>query len=233
MSTNKETTYCYRYPRPCVTVDCVIFGYDLAKLSVLLVQRANEPYQGLWALPGGFLEMTEDATQGALRELQEETGLQLVDLTQFHTFTAPSRDPRDRVISVAHYALTRLQPVKGNDDAACARWFELDKVPQLAFDHDRILSMAEQALRQQIHFSPIGIELMPEVFTIDELQNLYETILGKSINRQDFYNKIMRLEMLEQIDGTIAPSHEKDNILFRFNKAKYEELKQKGFRLEF
>ena len=184
-------------------------------------------------MPGGFLKMDECAEEGALRELQEETGLEGAYIRQFHTFTAPERDPRERVITIAYYALVRMQEVKGGDDADDARWFALDEVPQLAFDHDQILRKAEQTLRQQIHFEPVGFELLPEQFTIKELQNLYEAILGIRFDRRNFYNKMKRLEMLEQLDGTVNPSQKKEAFLFRFNKAKYEELKQKGFRLEF
>ena len=229
----EEKLYCYEYPHPSVTTDCVIFGFDGTKLSVLLVKRGVEPYEGKWAFPGGFLKMEEDAETGAKRELQEETGLEDAYMRQFHTFSAPERDPRERVITIAYYALVRMQEVKGGDDAAEARWFTLDKVPQLAFDHDRILRKAEQALRQQIHFEPVGFELLPEEFTIKELQNLYEAILDVRFDRRNFYNKMKRLGMLEQLGETVNPSQKKEAFLFRFNKAKYDELKQKGFRLEF
>ena len=231
--TQEGLNFCYKYPHPSVTTDCVIFGFDGAKLKVLLIQRGIEPYKGLLVFPGGFLQMDESAEEGALRELHEETGLEGAYIRQFHTFTAPERDPRERVITIAYYALVRMQEVKGGDDAADARWFALDEVPQLAFDHDQILRRAEQALRQQIHFEPVGFELLPEAFTIKELQNLYEAILGVRFDRRNFYNKMKRLEMLEQLDETINPSQKKEAFLFRFNKAKYEELKQKGFRLEF
>ena len=229
----KEKMYCYKYPHPSVTTDCVIFGFDGTKLSVLLIERGVEPYKDRWALPGGFLKMNEDADTGAERELHEETGLEGAYIRQFYTFTAPERDPRERVITIAYYALVRMQDVKGGDDAADARWFALDEVPQLAFDHDIILRKAEQALRQQIHFEPVGFELLPEEFTIKELQNLYEAILGVRFDRRNFYNKMKRLEMLEQMEETVNPSQKKEAFLFRFNKAKYDELKQKGFRLEF
>ena len=225
--------YCYKYPHPSVTTDCVIFGFDGTKLSVLLIERGVEPYKDRWALPGGFLKMNEDADTGAKRELKEETGLEGAYIQQFYTFTAPERDPRERVITIAYYALVRMQDVKGGDDAADARWFALDEVPQLAFDHDRILRKAEQALRQQIHFEPVGFELLPEEFTIKELQNLYEAILGVRFDRRNFYNKMKRLEMLEQMEETVNPSQKKEAFLFRFNKAKYKKKKKKGFRLEF
>lgn len=231
--TNEELKYCYKYPHPSVTTDCVIFGFDGTKLSVLLVKRGVEPYKGRWAFPGGFMNMDESAEEGALRELQEETGLKGAYIRQFHTFTAPERDPRERVITIAYYALVRMQEVTGGDDADDARWFTLDEVPQLAFDHDQILRKAQKALRQQIHFEPIGFELLPEAFTIKELQNLYEAILDVHFDRRNFYNKMKRLEMLDAMNEKVNPSKKKEAILFRFNKAKYNELKQKGFRLEF
>lgn len=231
--TTEELKYCYKYPHPSVTTDCVIFGFDGTKLRVLLVQRGFEPYKGRWAFPGGFMQMDESAEEGALRELQEETGLKGAYIRQFHTFTNPQRDPRERVITIAFYALVRMQEVQGGDDAADARWFALDEVPQLAFDHDQILRKAEQALRRQIHFEPIGFELLPEEFTIKELQNLYEAILNVRFDRRNFYNKMRRLEMLEQQNASSEPLPKREAFLFRFNKAKYDELKQKGFRLEF
>lgn len=233
MNTGETAKYCYKYPHPSVTTDCVIFGFDGARLMVLLIQRGMEPYKGRWAFPGGFLEMEESADEGALRELQEETGLRGAYIRQFHTFTAPQRDPRERVITIAYYALVRMQDVKGGDDAADARWFALTEVPQLAFDHDQILRKAEQVLRQQIYFEPIGFELLPNQFTIKELQSLYEAILDVRFDRRNFYNKMKRLEILEQTENTVNPTMKKKARLFRFNKQKYEELKQKGVRLEF
>lgn len=233
MNTGETAKYCYKYPHPSVTTDCVIFGFDGARLMVLLIQRGMEPYKGQWAFPGGFLEMEESAEEGALRELREETGLRGAYIRQFHTFTAPQRDPRERVITIAYYALVRMQDVKGGDDAADARWFALTEVPQLAFDHDQILRKAEQALRQQIYFEPIGFELLPNQFTIKELQSLYEAILDVRFDRRNFYNKMKRLEILEQTENTVNPTMKKKARLFQFNKQKYEELKQKGVRVEF
>lgn len=230
---DEERKYCYKYPHPSVTTDCVIFGFDGVKLRVLLVERGIEPYKGRWAFPGGFLNMDESAEAGALRELKEETGLEGAYIRQFHTFTDPHRDPRERVITIAYYALVKLQEVQGGDDAAAARWFALDEVPQLAFDHDQILRKAQQTLRQQIHFEPIGFELLPEKFTIRELQNLYEAVLDLHFDRRNFYSKMKRLEMLEPTGETANPSQKKEALLFRFNADKYAELKQKGFRLEF
>ena len=230
---NEELKYHYKYPHPSVTTDCVIFGFDGSNLKVLLVQRGIEPYKGRWAFPGGFLRMDESAEEGALRELREETGLQGAYIKQFHTFSDPKRDPRERVITIAYYALVKLQEVIGGDDAAQARWFALNEVPSLAFDHDQILRRAEQELRKQIHFEPIGFELLPEKFTMKELQQLYEAILNVKFDRRNFYNKMLHLGILTQLDETVRNSPKKEAFLYRFNPEMYEEMKNKGFRLEF
>lgn len=225
--------YSYKHPHPAVTTDCVIFGFDGSKLMVLLIERGIEPYKGRWAFPGGFLNINESAEAGALRELQEETGLTGAYIEQFHTFTAPERDPRERVISIAYYALVRIQEVKGGDDAAQARWFALDEVPQLAFDHDHILRMALSKLRERIHFQPIGFELLPEKFTMKELQSLYEAILEVKFERRNFAKKMLHYELVNQLDETTWPTPKREATLFSFNKANYDEFKKKGFQLEF
>jgi 8-oxo-dGTP diphosphatase len=229
----EEQMYCYRYPHPAVTTDCVIFGFDGEKLQVLLIERGIEPFKGRWAFPGGFIKMDETAEEGALRELKEETGMENAFIQQFHTFSNPLRDPRERVITIAFYALVRIQEVKGGDDAASARWFPLDEIPALAFDHDHMLRMATQRLRQEIHFHPIGFELLPEKFTLRELQSLYEAILGITFDRRNFAKKMLHLEILNELDETVWPTPKREAKLFSFNAGKYEELKRKGFRMEF
>jgi 8-oxo-dGTP diphosphatase len=229
----EENKYCYKYPHPAVTTDCVIFGFNGERLQVLLIERGIEPYKGRWAFPGGFLKMDETAEEGAKRELKEETGLENAYIQQLHTFSAPNRDPRERVITIAYYALVKIQKVKGGDDAASARWFPLNEIPSLAFDHDYILRMATKKLREQIHFEPIGFELLPEKFTIKELQSLYEAILGINFDRRNFAKKMLHLEILTELDETIWPTPKREARLYKFNSDKYEELKRKGFRIEF
>lgn len=229
----EEKNYCYKYPHPSVTTDCVIFGFDGSKLKVLLIERGIEPYKGRWAFPGGFLKMEESAEEGALRELQEETGLTGAYIEQFHTFTDPKRDPRERVITIAYFALVRIQDVKGGDDAAKAQWFALDEIPQLAFDHDMILRMAQSRLRERIHFQPIGFELIPEKFTMKDLQELYEAILEVKFERSNFAKKMLHYELVEQLEETVWPTPKREARLYRFNKKNYEEFKKKGFQLEF
>lgn len=231
--TMEEKNYCYKHPHPSVTTDCVIFGFDGTQLQVLLIERGIEPYKGKWAFPGGFLNMDESAEEGALRELQEETGLTGAYIEQFHTFTEPNRDPRERVITIAYYALVRIQEVKGGDDAARAKWFALDEVPQLAFDHDMILRTALARLRERIHFQPIGFELLPEKFTMKELQSLYEAILQVKFERRNFAKKMLHYDLVTQLEETTWPTAKREAYLFSFNKENYEEFKKKGFQLEF
>ncbi|MCR5132291.1 MAG: NUDIX hydrolase [Prevotella sp.] len=229
----EEKKYCYAYPHPSVTTDCVIFGFDGTKLNVLLVERGVEPYKGRWAFPGGFMKMNETALEGAKRELEEETGLKDVYIKQFHAFTGVERDPRERVITIAYYALVRISEVKGGDDAAKAEWFPINSVPSLAFDHDLILREALDALRRQIHFEPIGFQLLPEKFTMTQLQHLYEAILGVKFDRRNFSNKMLKLGLLTDLDERITLVNKKEAFLYKFNPENYAFLKEKGFRLEF
>ena len=226
--------YTYQYPHPAVTTDCVIFGYDLREgLSILLVQRGIDPFKGRWAFPGGFLRMDEDADTGARRELMEETGFEAESITQFGAFTAVDRDPRERVITIAYLALVRKGDVQGGDDAADARWFPVTAVPPLAFDHDRILRIALERLKEQIHFRPVGFELLPDVFTMSQLQALYEAILGVRFDRRNFSSKMLKLGLLQPTGQRPADAARRIPQLYRFNLQKYDDLKQSGFRLEF
>ena len=226
-------TYTYKYPHPSVTADCVIFGFDGVSIKMLLIQRGIEPFKGKWALPGGFMKIDETAEECAKRELEEETGLKNAAVEQFYTFSDVNRDPRERVITVAHDARVRLSEVKGGDDAASARWFAMDEVPSLAFDHDRILRMAVNRLKERIYFEPIGFELLPEVFTMTELQNLYEAILEVKFDRRNFYNKMLKLGILSEAEPRPTNASRRTPSKYRFNAEKYAELKQKRFRLEF
>lgn len=228
-----ENRYCYKYPHPSVTADCVIFGFDGVSIKVLLIQRGIEPFKGKWAFPGGFMQIDETVEECARRELEEETGLKNASVEQFYTFSDVNRDPRERVITVAHYALVRLSEVKGGDDATSAQWFAENEIPSLAFDHDRILRMARNCLKERICFEPIGFELLPEVFTMSELQNLYEAILEVKFDRRNFYNKMLKLGILTEAEPRDEQASRRTPTKYRFNAAKYAELKQKGFRLEF
>ena len=235
MEENKteDGLYCYKYPHPAVTTDCVIFGFDGEKLNVLLVKRGGPPYLGWWAFPGGFVKMDESAETSARRELKEETQLSAGYMEQLHTYSAPGRDSRERVITIAYIALVRISEVKGGDDAAEAQWFPIDQVPHLAFDHDYILRDALARLRERIHFHPIGYELLPEKFTLKQLQALYESVLGIRFDRRNFAKKMLHLDILTQLDETVWPTPKREANLYTFNLEKYNELKRRGFRLEF
>lgn len=229
----EDKKFCYRYPHPAVTADCVIFGFDGDKINVLLVKRGGEPYLGWWAFPGGFVKIDESAEEAALRELEEETQLSTSYMEQFHTYSSPGRDPRERVITIAYLALVKISEVKGGDDAAEAQWFPIDNVPHLAFDHDVILRDALNRLRERIHFHPIGFELLPDKFTLKQLQSLYEAVLGIRFDRRNFAKKMLHLDILQQLDETVWPTPKKEAKLFTFKIEKYNELKRRGFRLEF
>lgn len=239
----KKGQYIYEYPHPALTADCVIFGYDGKELKVLLIRRGVEKeastvaFTGEWALPGGFMDIEKDRTiaHTAARELQEETGLKMAarDFKEVATFSDIKRDPRERVVTIAHYALVKLFAVEASTDAEKAEWFSMNDVPSLAFDHDQILRVACSRLRQDIHFEPVGFDLMPEVFTLPQLQNLYESILEVKFDRRNFANKMKHFGMLIEVESDVPRHGTRIPIKYRFDKDNYDRLKAKGFQLEF
>ena len=168
----EENKYHYKYPHPSVTTDCVIFGFDGESVKVLLIERGGEPYKGCWAFPGGFLEMDESAEEGARRELMEETGLTTPFVKQFHAFSAPDRDPRERVLTIAYYSLVRLSEVKGMDDAKQAKWFPLNEVPKLAFDHDEMLRVAKEDISKEIRLMTKDWQELTKGFSKEEVEKI-------------------------------------------------------------
>ncbi len=226
--------FSYKYPRPAVTVDCVIFGWQpMQKLKLLLIERAHDPHAGCWALPGGFVDMDEDIDTAARRELQEETGVTNVFIEQLYTFGAPERDPRGRTISVAYYALVNLsehEPV-ADSDAAQVAWFGLEELPELAFDHALIVKTAIARLRGKVRYQPIGFELLPQEFTLSELQLLYETILDKPLNKRNFRSKLLKMNILAQKGQQIEVAH-RPATLYSFDEARYKVLEAEGFVFE-
>ena len=192
--------YSYKYSRPALSVDCVVFGVDSETLKVLLIQRAQSPFQGQWALPGGFVEMNETVAEAARRELEEETGLTNVFLEQLYTFSAVERDPRERVVSVAHYALVRMSDHKAQaaTDAADADWFPADDAPHLAFDHADILAYALRRLRYKLEYRAVAFQLLPETFTLTELQEAYEHILNEQLDKRNFRRKVLAAGIVEE-----------------------------------
>lgn len=230
-----EMPYCYEYPRPNLAVDCVIFGLDdQDALKVLLIRRNLEPFKDQWALPGGFVHIDESLDEAARRELQEETGVKNLFLEQLYTFGETTRDPRERVVSVAYYALINLSehPVEAATDACDADWFPVRETPSLAFDHEQILNKAVNRLRSKVRYEPIGFELLPKKFTIPQLQRLYETILGIKLDRRNFFRKFRQTQLLIDLDETQEGVPHRAAKFYQFNEDKYKELKAKGFNFE-
>ena len=191
--------FTYEYARPAVTVDITIFTVRNDELNVLLIKRAEPPFQGEWALPGGFVIKDESLTQAAERELVEETGVCGVYLEQLFTFGTPGRDPRGHVITVAYSALIPSDNLKlqASTDAEGVAWFGIDKLPDLAFDHDEILELSLDRLVAKLEYSTIAFQLMAESFTLTELQHVYELIARDQIDKRNFRKRILALGAIE------------------------------------
>jgi 8-oxo-dGTP diphosphatase len=188
-------------PRPLVTVDVVVFALQDDDLRVLLIRRRQWPCEGMWAIPGGRVRPQEPLEAAALRKLEEETGLTDVYLEQLYTFGAPRRDPRDRVITVAYFAVVpapriRIVP-RAAADAEHVRLWSIYDLPPLAFDHAEILDYALTRLRYKLEYTAVGFELLPEVFTLSELQSAYEIVLGEELDKRNFRRKILAAGVIE------------------------------------
>ena len=217
-----------------VTVDIVIFTVRDRALQVLLVKRGIPPFQGQHAIPGGFIHEEESLEDAALRELYEEAGVRNVFLEQLYSFGDPRRDPRGRVITVAYYALIASDEVSLNpgSDAAEAGWFPLDALPSLAFDHQRILEYAVERLRNKLEYTTVGFELLPQKFTLSELQAVYEAILGRRLDKRNFRRKIALLGILKPLREWQRTGR-KPAQLYRFAARRFEKLKDKGILFPF
>jgi len=226
--------YKYEYPHPAVTVDCVVFGLDGGTLEVLLIQRALEPFRGTWALPGGFIKMDEDLEAGARRELEEETGVSQLYLEQLGAYGAPGRDPRERVITVAWFAIVNRfeHKVRASTDAVDAHWFPLDGLPELAFDHATILADGLKRLQQQLRRQPLGFEFLPKEFTLTQLQRLYETILREELDKRNFRKKLLSTNLLIPLDKVEEGVAHRAAQLFRFDNESYRQLQAQGYGFE-
>lgn len=193
-------SYQYDYPHPAVSVDIVVFTIENDELKVLLIQRGLEPFEGQWALPGGFVGINEGLSTAAKRELKEETGVGATYLEQLRTFGDPDRDPRERVISVAYYAL--IPPVRlslsAATDARDAQLYSINALPTLAFDHARILELAQQRVKERLNDSDIAYQLLPKTFTMFELRRVHELFLGEEVDKRNFLKKIIALDQIEE-----------------------------------
>ena len=224
--------FSYEFERPGLTVDCVIFGLDLEEgtLKVMLIERDLEPFEGMWAIPGGFVRSGETLEAAAARELREETGITDVFLEQLYTFGRPGRDPRGWVVSVAYYALVSpdKHTIQASTDARQARWFPADSLPRLAFDHAEILNTALERLRGKLTYAPIGFELLPRKFTIKQLQKLYEIVLGTSLDNRNFRKKIFGLDVLKELKEMQRGVPHRAARLYEFDERKYRQLVRRG-----
>jgi len=224
----------YEYPRAALTVDCVVFGLDDEDLKVMLIQRDLPPFEGKWALPGGFVQVDETLDEAARRELEEETGLHKVFLEQLYAFSAVDRDPRERVVSVAYYALVTLRDhrVQAATDAREAAWFPVHDVPSLAFDHAEILGHALERLRDKLSYQPIGFELLPKKFALSQLQHVYEVVLERELDKRNFRKKALATGLLVETDEAQQDVAHRAARLYRFDERKYKRLAKDGFYFE-
>ncbi|GAB5402687.1 MAG: NUDIX domain-containing protein [Aureliella sp.] len=227
-------SFSYEFPRAAVTVDCVVFGLDEDDLKIMLIQRDLPPFRGKWALPGGFIRLDETVEEAARRELREETGLKNIFLEQLYTFGDLDRDPRERVITVAWYALVRLSDhrVLAATDARDAAWFALDDLPRLAFDHQAILDVAYKRLQGKVRYEPIGFELLPRKFTLTQLQKLYEIVLNRKLDKRNFRKKILSLGVLKELDEFETDVAHRAARLYRFDRKLYREKIKQGVNFE-
>ena len=227
-------SFTYTYARPALAVDCVVFGLDDEDLKVLLIRRGIEPFAGRWALPGGFVHLDEALSAAARRELFEEAGLEKVYLEQLYTFGDVGRDPRERVVSVAYYALVKLSEhkVRAATDAKEALWFGLDDLPKLAFDHDIIVEKAIERLRGKVRYAPIGFELLPKKFTLTQLQRVYEKILDVELDKRNFRKKVLATGLLSELDEVEQDVAHRAARLHMFDEKQYRKLEKEGFLFE-
>ena len=226
--------YSYEYPRPAITVDCVVFGLDEEDLKVLLIERGLEPFAGCWAVPGGFVHVGETLEDAARRELLEETGLDRVFLEQLYTFGNPDRDPREHVVTVAYYALVNIydHKVQAATDARNAEWFTVSDLPELAFDHETILQVALDRLKGKVRYQPIGFELLPKQFTLSQLQHLYETILERDLDKRNFRKKVLTFGFIEDTGKIQKDVAHRAAKLYCFNERAYRRLLKEGMDFE-
>ncbi|HSI21341.1 MAG TPA: NUDIX domain-containing protein [Verrucomicrobiae bacterium] len=207
-----------KYEHPYLTVDIIILTIRDDQFEVALIKRGIEPFKGKWAIPGGFVRMDESLEAAALRELEEETGVADVYLEQLYTFGDVGRDPRDRVVTVAYFALVPSDKLHlvGASDADDAQWFSVDKLPELAFDHAKVMQCAVDRVRSKLDYSTIAFRLLPDEFRLSELQRVYEIILGEPQDKRNFRKKILSLNLVEETGEKHAGASHRPAALYRF-----------------
>jgi 8-oxo-dGTP diphosphatase len=215
-----------------ISIDCVIFGFDEHEIKILLIERAAEPSKGMWALPGGFVEPKEDLDHAAQRILEELTGLSNIYMEQVMTFGDVDRYPLGRVISIAYYALIKIEDYNLVDSPTDTRWHSLSKVPKLVFDHNKILHAGLEKLKRRVRYQPIGFELLPKKFTLTQLQKLYEAILGITLDKRNFRKKMLMMDLIIKLDESEVGVAHRAARYFKFDKNKYKALENKGFIFE-
>ena len=217
-----------------VTVDIVIFTVRERRLQVLLVRRKFPPFEGRWAIPGGFVLDGESLEAAALRELEEESGVRDVYLEQLYSFGDPARDPRGRVVTVSYVALIAPdRPLAAGTDASDAAWYDVDSKPPLAFDHGKILKVALERLRNKLEYSTVGFQLLPRKFTLSQLQQVYEAILGRRLDKRNFRRKMELLKILEPLGEFRRAGISRPARLYRFSAGKFEKLRDRGILFPF
>ena len=214
-----------------VAVDAVVFGYKDKMLNVLLIRRNIDPYKDSWALPGGLVLEDENLEQAVERELKEETNVTVDYLEQLYSFGDLGRDPRNRVVSITYFALVKPEhhDIKADTDAKDVAWFDVQNLPELAFDHSKILKKAKKRLQNKLTYEPIGFDLLENKFLFSDLEKLYMTILEKEIDRRNFRKKILGFSILEELDEKVSEGRGRPANLFQFNKNQYFKLKEEGF----
>lgn len=216
-----------------VAVDCIIFGFDNQTLKLLLFKRKINPFAGEWSLIGSFVKAGESVPDAAQRVLQESTGLSNVYMEELSSYSQIDRDPGSRVISIAYYALIRLNEHEEKQvETHQARWFNYDDLPNLILDHQEMTQSALAKLRRKAQYQPIGFELLPEKFTLPQLLSLYQAIYQKQLDRRNFRKKILSMKILEKLDEKDKSSSRKGAFLYRFDEHKYQQLVEKGMHFE-
>jgi 8-oxo-dGTP diphosphatase len=228
--------YTYDYPRPMVTVDIILFAWMDRRLVVLLVKRRSAPYRGYWALPGGFVDENEALEKAARRELEEETSLKRVYLEQLYTFGDPGRDPRGHVVSIAYFALVNSAQVRGaaaGSDASGLEWFPMQHLPRLAFDHKKILACGLARLRNKLEYTTMGFQFLARRFTLTELQQVYEAVLGRKVDKRNFRKKILSLKLLRALPDRRENVRHRPARLYTPVAGRFDKLKNKGMVFSF